>query len=137
MMALHSGPAYRIVTDRLVVRCWNPEDAPLLKAAIDASLDHLKPFMAWAFNEPEELEKKIERIRVQRAKFDRGEDFVFGVFSADDHRVVGGTGLHPRVGEGALEIGYWIHAAEINRGFATEVSAALTSVAKPWLISAA
>ncbi len=123
------GPAYRIVTERLVVRCWNPEDAPLLKAAIDASLDHLKPFMAWAFNEPEELEKKIERIRIQRAKFDRGDDFVFGVFSADERRVVGGTGLHPRVGEGALEIGYWIHAAEINQGFATEVSAALTRAA--------
>lgn len=119
-------PAYRIVTDRLVVRCWNPEDAPLLKAALDASIEHLRPFMAWAFNEPEEVEKKIERIRVQRAKFDRGEDFVFGVFSSDERRVIGGTGLHTRVGEGALEIGYWIHADEINRGYATEVSAALT-----------
>jgi len=76
-MALHSGPAYRIVTDRLVVRCWNPEDAPLLKAAIDASLDHLRPFMAWALNEPEDVEKKIERIRAQRAKFDRGGGFRF------------------------------------------------------------
>ncbi|MRR31186.1 N-acetyltransferase [bacterium] len=128
MASLLSGPAYRIVTDRLVVRCWNPEDAPLLKAAIDDSIAHLRPFMAWALNEPEELEKKIERIRVQRAKVDRGEDFVYGIFSDDERRVVGGTGLHPRVGEGALEIGYWIHAAEIGQGYATEVSAALTKV---------
>lgn len=129
MTVLSPGPAYRIKTERLVIRCWNPEDAPLLKDAIDASIEHLRPFMAWAFNEPEELEKKIERIRIQRAKFDRGEDFVFGVFSADERRVVGGTGLHPRVGEGALEIGYWVHADEINQGYATEVSAALTRAA--------
>lgn len=40
-----SAPAYRIVTPRLVIRCWNPPDAPLLKAAIDASLDHLRAWM--------------------------------------------------------------------------------------------
>lgn len=123
------GPAYRIVTERLVVRCWNPEDAPLMKAAIEASVEHLKPYMPWAYNEPEEIEKKIERIRRWRSLFDRGEDFVYGIFSADESRVVGGTGLHTRVGEGAREIGYWIHVAEIGKGFATEISAALTRVA--------
>ena len=30
-------PPYRIVTPRLVMRCWHPADAPLLKAAIDAN----------------------------------------------------------------------------------------------------
>lgn len=124
-----SGPAYRIVTERLVVRCWNPEDAPLLKTAIEESVEHLKPFMPWAYNEPEELEKKIERLRRWRSLFDRDEDYVYGIFSADERRVVGGTGLHTRVGEGAREIGYWIHAQETGQGYATEVSAALTKVA--------
>lgn len=123
------GPAYRIVTERLVIRCWNPTDAFLMKTAIDESIEHLKPFMPWAYNEPEVVEKKIERIRRWRANFDRGEDFVYGIFSADESRVVGGTGLHTRVGEGAREIGYWIHAREIGQGYATEVSAALTRVA--------
>lgn len=123
------GPAYRVVTERLVVRCWNPEDAPLMKAAIEASVEHLKPYMPWAYNEPEEIEKKIERIKRWRSLFDRGEDFVYGIFSADESRVVGGTGLHTRVGEGAREIGYWIHVAEIGKGYATEISAALTRVA--------
>lgn len=123
------GPAYRVLTDRLVIRCWNPEDAPLLKEAIEASVEHLKPFMPWAYNEPEELEKKIERIRRWRSNFDRSEDFVYGIFSPDERRVIGGTGLHTRVGEGAREIGYWIHAGETGRGYATEVSAALTRVA--------
>lgn len=49
------GPAYRIHTQRLVVRCWEPRDAPLLKAVLDESLDHLRPWMPWAQNEPEPL----------------------------------------------------------------------------------
>jgi hypothetical protein len=49
------GPAYRILTPRLVIRCWNPVDAPLLKEAVDSSIDHLKPFMPWAHQEPTPL----------------------------------------------------------------------------------
>ena len=36
-VASGQGPAYRIHTQRLVLRCWQPTDAPLLKAAIDAT----------------------------------------------------------------------------------------------------
>jgi RimJ/RimL family protein N-acetyltransferase len=123
------GPAYRIHTARLVIRCWNPADAPLLKAAVDASLEHLRPWMPWAENEPQELDKKIDGLRLFRGKFDLGQDFVYGIFNRDESQVVGGTGLHTRAGEGAREIGYWIHADWINQGIATEVSAALTRVA--------
>ena len=41
-------PPYRIVTERLVLRCWEPRDAAALKEAVDASLDHLRPWMPWA-----------------------------------------------------------------------------------------
>ena len=51
-----------------------------------------------------------------------------GVFSPDDSRCVGGTGLHPRQGEGGVEIGYWVAADAIGRGYATELSAVLTRV---------
>jgi RimJ/RimL family protein N-acetyltransferase len=51
-----------------------------------------------------------------------------GVFSPDDSRCLGGTGLHPRLGEGGLEIGYWLAADEVGQGYATEISAALTRV---------
>jgi len=123
------GPAYRIHTARLVIRCYNPDDAPLLKAAIDASLDHLRPWMPWAVNEPEELQKKVERLCLFRGRFDLGQDFVYGIFNRDESQVVGGTGLHTQLGEGVREIGYWIHADWINQGIATEASAALTRVA--------
>lgn len=122
-------PPYRIETDRLVVRCWDPPDAPLLKDAIDSSLEHLREWMPWAEREPQPLDEKVALLRRFRARFDADEDYVYGIFSADERRVVGGTGLHTRVGEDALEIGYWIRLDAIGEGYATEASAALTHVA--------
>jgi RimJ/RimL family protein N-acetyltransferase len=123
------GPAYAIYTRRLLVRCWNPADAPLLKAAIDASVEHLRPWMPWAVFEPQPLQAKIDLLRHFRGEFDSGRDFVYGIFSHDETLVLGGTGLHTRAGEKAREIGYWIHSAHINQGYATEITAALTRVA--------
>jgi RimJ/RimL family protein N-acetyltransferase len=123
------GPAYRVVTQRLVLRCWEPADAPLMKASVDESLDHLRPWMPWTEGEPQELQQKIELIRRFRGNFDLGQDFTYGIFNREETRVLGGTGLHTRVGENAREIGYWIHVDFINQGLATEASAALTRVA--------
>lgn len=123
-----SGPAYRVVTPRLVIRCWEPKDAALMKAALDVSIEHLRPWMPWAAHEPQSLTEKIALLRRFRGSFDLGTDFVYGIFSPDETRAIGGTGLHPRGGNGSREIGYWIRADEIGKGYATEVSAALTRV---------
>lgn len=123
------APAYRIQTPRLVIRCWNPADAPLLQEAVTASVEHLRPWMPWAHAEPEELEVKVQRLRQFRASFDTDRDYVYAIFDLAEREVVGGTGLHPRIGAGGLEIGYWISARHAGRGYATEASAALTRVA--------
>jgi RimJ/RimL family protein N-acetyltransferase len=123
------GPAYRIHTPRLVIRCWEPRDAPELKAAIDQSLDHLRAWMPWARQEPQPLEAKIEFLRRKRGEFDLGQDFSYGIFDRGQGEVLGSTGLHPRVGPDAREIGYWIRQDQIGRGLATEATAALTNVA--------
>jgi RimJ/RimL family protein N-acetyltransferase len=125
----HRTPPYRIETERLVVRCWDPHDAPLLKDALDTSLDHLRPRMPWANDEPQPLAAKVELLRRFRGLFDLRQDFVYGILAADEREVVGGTGLHTRVGEDAFEIGYWIRASRVGEGLATETVAALTCVA--------
>jgi RimJ/RimL family protein N-acetyltransferase len=119
---------YRIETERLVVRCYDPRDAPLLKEAIDSSLAHLRPWMPWAEHEPQTLEEKTEVARYFRSNFDASENFTYGIFTADESQLVGGTGLHPRIGPGGLEIGYWIRASATRQGFVTESTAALTRV---------
>ena len=121
-------PPYRIVTERLVVRCWEPRDAPLLKEAVDASIDHLLPWMPWAVDEPQPLEAKVDLLRQFRGNFDLGTDFVYGIFDRDESAAVGGTGLHTRLGPEVYEIGYWIHAGHAGNGYAREATAALTRV---------
>jgi RimJ/RimL family protein N-acetyltransferase len=120
---------YRIVTKRLVLRCYDLTDAPLLKAAIDGSLEHLRAWMPWAYDDPVPLGQMAERLRRFRANFDLGEQYVYGMFTPDEHEVVGGTGLHKRVGDAALEIGYWLRADQLRRGLATEAASALTRAA--------
>lgn len=120
---------YRLETPRLVIRCYQPGDAPLLKAAVDASLDHLRPWMPWAVHEPTDLAAKVQRLRLMRGEFDLDRDYAFGIFDRGETRLLGSTGLHTRLGPEALEIGYWIHAAETGRGYAAEASAALTQIA--------
>jgi RimJ/RimL family protein N-acetyltransferase len=127
--AEHVPPPYLIRTDRLTIRCWEPRDAPLLKDAVDTSLVHLRPWMPWAAHEPTTLDEKAELLRTFRGRFDLGEDFLYGIFARDESEVIGGSGLHTRVGLGALEIGYWIRASRVGQGLAREASAALTKVA--------
>lgn len=125
----YPGPAYRIITNRLVIRCYDPADAPLLEASVLESLEHLRPWMPWANGEPPSLQERIALLRTFRGKFDLGQDFTYGIFTPDGTRLIGGTGLHTRPGPLAREIGYWINKDFINQGLATEVSAALTHVA--------
>lgn len=122
-------PPYRIASERLLLRCWDPADAPLLKEAVDESLAELLPWMPWAAEEPQPLSAKVELLRGFRGRFDLGKEFVYGIFTPDESAVVGGTGLHARGGDDAFEIGYWIRTSHAGRGFATESSAVLTRVA--------
>lgn len=125
MTAPTTRAPYRLVTARLVLRCFSPADAPLVKSAIDESRMHLAPFMPWARAE-QPLEETFSLCRRFRGQFDLDQNYHFAVFDAGEQRVLGGCGLHPRVGAQALEIGYWIHGAHLRRGLATEVAAALT-----------
>ncbi|MFP2964094.1 GNAT family N-acetyltransferase [Myxococcus sp. 1LA] len=130
MTSTSSGPAYTIQTARTLLRCWSPADAARAQRAINASLEHLRPWLDWARNSyPMSVAQQAAALRRFRGLFDLGEDFTYAVFDRGGTEVLGGCGLHPRVGEGGREIGYWIAAEHIGQGLATEVAAALTRVA--------
>ncbi len=124
-----NNPAYRIETERLVVRCYNPSDAQMLANSVNESREHLKPWMPWAHTEPEPFDVIADRVTRFRGEFDLGEDFIYAIFNKDESRLIGGTGLHTRIGSEQLEIGYWIHKDYTNKGLVTESTAALVKVA--------
>ncbi len=120
---------YRIETPRLILRCWNPEDAAVAKRAEDESREHLRPFMLWADRHPESFAETVDKLRLFRSWFDAGGDCMFGVFAKGDGSCLGGASLHARVGKGGIEIGYWTHANHLRQGVATEVTGGLTRAA--------
>jgi hypothetical protein len=69
-----STPPHRLESERLVIRCWQPTDAPLLEEAIASSLDHLKPWMPWIARELLARRDRVEYLRSMRASFDRDEE---------------------------------------------------------------
>ena len=119
---------YRIETERLVIRPYDPRDAPILKETVERSREHLWDWMPWTPAEPEPLENVVQRLRTFRAQFDADENWIMGIWSKNGSRFLGGTGLHPRGGEGSLEIGYWVAVDAIGQGIATEVTAVLARV---------
>jgi RimJ/RimL family protein N-acetyltransferase len=122
-------PPRRIVTERLLLRRHGEADAPLLKDAVDSSLEHLRPFMEFAWFAPEPVAAVAERIDEVRRNFEQGVGWTYAVLSPEGSELIGGAGLHRRVGPEALEIGYWLRASRVGQGLATEAAAALTRVA--------
>lgn len=122
-------PAYRVETERTVIRCWSLTDARLRRAALNASDSHLRPWIPWMKDEPQTLHETAEWIRRTRANFDLDKDYRYAIFDREERELLGETGLYPRAGEGAREIGYWIDKRSEGHGYATETSAAMVRVA--------
>jgi uncharacterized cupin superfamily protein len=121
------GAAFHIETPRLVLRPWRPDDAPVLVALQRENKDHLSPYMPWARVDAT-VDEMLARMQEWRLKIDRNEDFVYGAFELDG-TVVGGTGMHDRVGASATEIGYWVDREHEGRGYVTEWAGALCRIA--------
>lgn len=120
--------AYRVETARLVLRCYGPADAPARKAAVDASREHLLPYMSWAKEHPQPVEEHVALLRRFRGMFDLDQERFYGVFDTAEQRVLGEVGLLTRGGLGARELAYWVRADVAGQGFATEMAAAATRV---------
>jgi RimJ/RimL family protein N-acetyltransferase len=118
-----------VKTTRLVLRAFRPSDAPALKAAIDANLDHLQRWMLWAMNEPSTLEMLEERLALFAEQFVAGPEWGYAMYRHDEPAIIGSVGVHARIGARALEIGYWVDCRQTRRGYATEAAAALSTLA--------
>ena len=130
-------PPSRIETGRLVLRRHALDDAVPLNAAVNASAEELRPFVPWAIDLPHTLEQTRALLERYVAGFDADESYGYGIFDLGERELLGGAALLPRIGPGALEIGYWVASGASGRGVATEAAAALVetgfAVGAEWL----
>lgn len=126
---MRSAPPKRIrLDDSYVLRLVRTSDAKVIALAVGESLEHLRPWMPWADDESADERFQRQRLRGVQHKAAVGEEWQYGLFPADESRVLGSFGLMTRQGPGTIEIGYWVHVDEIGHGLATLASHALTNV---------
>jgi len=107
-------------------------DLEELKAAVNSSLSELRPWFPWA--QQAATDRSVgEFLSGATRGWGTGTDFAYIGRELEDGApsggIVCGCGLHPRLGPGALEIGYWVRTDRTRRGIATRAAGALTRAA--------
>ncbi len=124
-----TAPPDQIAGVRVTLRRYRyPDDLADLHASIAASFGHLRDWMPWAQQPPTD---DSVRAFLEPAARDFGGDSSanYAITLRGTGEYCGGCGLHPRSGEGALEIGYWIDVRHTRQGLVTESARLLTVVA--------
>ncbi len=125
-----------LLTKRLRLAWWTPEDAPGLWEAIETSRTTLAPWMPWALTSHRDPEETLERIEAwtRQRQAPEPDEFFLGIFDRASGEVLGGTGFHRVIAElGQAECGYWIRASHRDQGLCTEaVRALITSAFRDW-----
>lgn len=129
--------AYRTATslfetlegERVLVRPYRADDAEVLRAAVDESREHLRPWLPFA-----DLHQTTEETRdwiVQgMAQWLLRENMNLSIWARADGAYLGGIGLHPRDWDiGYFEIGYWLRRSAEGHGYMAEAVRLLTDFA--------
>jgi len=124
-------------TTRMLLRSWNPADAPALAPILAVNVAHLGPWIPAHVATPAPVSALAERLAGFAADFAAGRAFRYALLTLDESQVLGEADLFPRAATGRVplgaadhvELGYWLDAAATGRGYATEATRALLDVA--------
>lgn len=122
------GPAWRVETDRLLLRCWEQTDAPHAQPVMARSDAHLRRFVPMTSPHPRTLDETREWLEEPRRQFEADEHYRYVVFDRPG-ALVGEVLLLDREQTGAREIGYWIDVEQCRKGYATEAAAVMVALA--------
>lgn len=128
MKSSEKGPAYRIETDRLVLRCWCVEDSKALRALLDKNAQHLRPHIPFMKNEPRSLAQTGQWLREIRASFDLDKHYRYAVLNKEDEVLMGEIMFIDREDSGQREMGYWLGEEFCGKGYITEAAAVMSRV---------
>lgn len=124
-------------TRRLFLRPWRAADAPALHPVLVANLAHLAPWIPAQVATPLPLPELAQRLAGFADDFASGRAYRYAVLMPHDAEVIGEVDLFPRAATGRVplsaadhvELGYWLDAASMGQGLATEAAGALLAVA--------
>ena len=86
------------------------------------SIEGMRP---WMPNATRELSGDLaEWLDIAASQFDTGERFPYGLFTRGNGTFIGHVSAIP-IDDGAIEFGYWAHAAHLRLGFVSEAVRAL------------
>ncbi len=124
-----SAPPERIdLGDGVALVRAHPGRARSAAASINESLDHLRPWMAWAAR-PATVAGIAAFLAAAEELWKLRKEFTYSLVEGAEEQVIGGFGLHGRLGRDGLEVGYWVHADRAGQGLATAATRALTDAA--------
>jgi RimJ/RimL family protein N-acetyltransferase len=115
--------------DDVMLRLLRISDARAVARSVRESLEHLRPWMPWADEQSTRETFQRQRLRGARHKAAIGDEWQYGLFTADESTVIGAFGLMARKWPHTMEIGYWMHVDHIGHGYAKRASRALTNAA--------
>lgn len=135
---MHLTPPAHVALLDAALRPWAPADAPALARALRDSESHLRRWTPWVIDGRTPGLALEQRLALHQQAFADGTEWVYGIFApagaahdggAPLPEVLGGCGLYPRVGAGAIELGYWLATSATGRGLATRATEALVRIA--------
>lgn len=121
-------PATQVEAGWLVCRRVQRGDARELYEAVTASMDHLRPWMPWTDGYTPAMADEFVERNAPQVDDATVTDAPYLVCDRAG-RMLGVCGLHARLGQDSLEIGYWVDVRHTRCGVATLASAALTDLA--------
>jgi ribosomal-protein-serine acetyltransferase len=119
-------PPEHLSQEFVELRRWRAADAELALRLVRQSLEHLRPWMTWATDDYA-LADAAGFTGSSETSWEAGEAFQYLILA--DGEPAGSAGLMARIGDGGLEIGYWVHPDFTGRGVATAAAGALTEAA--------
>lgn len=117
---------FRVETERLLLRPYEPADVEPLFEAVNASREALVPWLPWARSDHRVIASTMRYVSSQIMALTDTDALIAGglgvaITDKTDGSFVGGTGFHDlRRDSASCEIGYWIRADRHGQGLCTE-----------------
>jgi ribosomal-protein-serine acetyltransferase len=125
----HTRKDTRLTDGVITLRPYRAGDIEVVYRAVCESISELSVWMSWCHPDYS-IEETKTWIESQPGKWERGEEYNFGISYNTGPLYLGGCGLSIiDRGCGVANLGYWVRASQINKGIATAATLLLAQFA--------